>query len=167
MDESDIESISDISDNSDQISACSAHSFQENYILHAFLEKFGLTVAREAVRQIRDILSGQIKSTTHAQPGSRQSQDPNTAPEVSQPVGLSTGSTGKRKLGDLEEDPNDPGGKGSDDDPNKRRRMVSVSANLPPRMRKFACPYYRRNSDRHRKWRSCFGPGWDSIHRVK
>jgi hypothetical protein len=33
--------------------------------------------------------------------------------------------------------------------------------------RRFACPYNRRNPHRHSKNRSCVGPGWSTVHRVK
>jgi ribosome modulation factor len=33
--------------------------------------------------------------------------------------------------------------------------------------RKFACPYFKRNPKKYRKWTSCPGPGWDEVHRVK
>ncbi|KAK0636746.1 hypothetical protein B0T17DRAFT_89192 [Bombardia bombarda] len=33
--------------------------------------------------------------------------------------------------------------------------------------RRFACPFYRRNPKKHLKHRSCAGPGWPSVHRVK
>lgn len=33
--------------------------------------------------------------------------------------------------------------------------------------RKLACPYFRRDPLRHKKHRSCAGPGWITVHRVK
>jgi hypothetical protein len=33
--------------------------------------------------------------------------------------------------------------------------------------RKFACPYFKRNPKKYRKWTSCPGPGWEEVHRVK
>jgi hypothetical protein len=33
--------------------------------------------------------------------------------------------------------------------------------------RKFACPYFKRNPNKYRKWTSCPGPGWEEVHRVK
>lgn len=33
--------------------------------------------------------------------------------------------------------------------------------------KKFACPYFKRNVKKYRKWTSCPGPGWDEVHRVK
>ncbi|KAK3307688.1 uncharacterized protein B0T15DRAFT_393551 [Chaetomium strumarium] len=32
---------------------------------------------------------------------------------------------------------------------------------------KFACPYFKRNPKKYRKWTSCPGPGWDEVHRAK
>lgn len=37
----------------------------------------------------------------------------------------------------------------------------------PPPVRKLACPYYKREPWKHTKHRSCAGPGWLAIHRVK
>jgi hypothetical protein len=31
----------------------------------------------------------------------------------------------------------------------------------------LACPYYKRNPKKHQKLRSCAGPGWSTVHRVK
>ncbi|PSN74914.1 hypothetical protein BS50DRAFT_615700 [Corynespora cassiicola Philippines] len=35
------------------------------------------------------------------------------------------------------------------------------------RNRKFACPYFKRNSEKYISRRSCVGPGWDEVRRVK
>ena len=32
---------------------------------------------------------------------------------------------------------------------------------------RFACPYFKRNPGRHKESRTCAGPGWESVHRVK
>jgi hypothetical protein len=40
------------------------------------------------------------------------------------------------------------------------------SSNAAPTAR-FACPYFKRNAARHQSWRSCAGPGWDTVHRTK
>jgi hypothetical protein len=32
---------------------------------------------------------------------------------------------------------------------------------------KFACPYFQRDRRKYQRWRSCPGPGWDTVHRVK
>ncbi|KAK3381147.1 hypothetical protein B0H63DRAFT_197093 [Podospora didyma] len=44
-----------------------------------------------------------------------------------------------------------------------------VNFKLPPseNTKRFACPFYRRNPKKHLKHRSCGGPGWVSIFRIK
>ncbi|PVH77573.1 hypothetical protein DL98DRAFT_591173 [Cadophora sp. DSE1049] len=57
-----------------------------------------------------------------------------------------------------------------DDSQNDRARKLakcdrSKRAGATPS--KFACPYFKRDPSSHRKLRSCAGPGWDTVHRVK
>ena len=33
--------------------------------------------------------------------------------------------------------------------------------------RRFGCPFYQRNPEKHQYHRSCEGPGWEAVHRVK
>jgi hypothetical protein len=33
--------------------------------------------------------------------------------------------------------------------------------------RRFACPFYQRNPEKHQDHRSCEGPGWEAVRRVK
>ena len=33
--------------------------------------------------------------------------------------------------------------------------------------RKFACPYYKHNPERYKNAKTCMGPGWTTVHRVK
>jgi hypothetical protein len=65
----------------------------------------------------------------------------------------------------------------------KRRRLKSGSLHIPDEelrtslsslnssstlpSARFACPYFKRNAARHQTWRSCAGPGWDTVHRTK
>ena len=34
-------------------------------------------------------------------------------------------------------------------------------------VRKFACPFYKHCPDRYKGIKTCMGPGWDTLHRVK
>jgi hypothetical protein len=34
-------------------------------------------------------------------------------------------------------------------------------------IRRFGCPFYQRNPEKHQFHRSCEGPGWEAVHRVK
>ena len=46
----------------------------------------------------------------------------------------------------------------------KFKQSPSAESLYSPR---FACPFYRRNARKHLKHRSCGGPGWNSVHRIK
>jgi hypothetical protein len=52
-------------------------------------------------------------------------------------------------------------------DGQRRQRPKLTSPGGTPTSRRFACPYYRRNASKHQNCRSCAGPGWDSVRRVK
>jgi hypothetical protein len=72
--------------------------------------------------------------------------------------------TGRRKH-KLEGDedpgpPNDGHGDGAHKRPWTSEKMNAEAS-------RFACPFFKRNSRKHRKYRSCAGPGWDTVHRVK
>lgn len=41
------------------------------------------------------------------------------------------------------------------------------TANIPTPVSRFACPYYKRNPKKHLRHRSCAGPGWGEVRRVK
>ncbi|KAK1672493.1 hypothetical protein BDP55DRAFT_252105 [Colletotrichum godetiae] len=47
--------------------------------------------------------------------------------------------------------------------PNKKRTKTDEDDNRP----KFACPFYKHNPVRYKSHRTCIGPGWPEIHRVK
>lgn len=49
----------------------------------------------------------------------------------------------------------------------KRQRTNSDTAEDDEGKRKLACPYYLRHPKKYMEERSCPGPGWDSVHRLK
>jgi len=72
---------------------------------------------------------------------------------------------GKRRLNDGDTnlpDDDDYGDKGR-----KRRRIAAPAPGKVSIGPHFACPFFKRNPKKHRKWRSCAGPGWKSVHRLK
>jgi hypothetical protein len=79
--------------------------------------------------------------------------------------GGSLASGGKRKSR-IEDSlpPDDP-----DEDGSNKRRRVSIttttedSENGP----RFACPFYKHDPTRYRNRRTCPGPGWPTVHRMK
>jgi hypothetical protein len=61
-----------------------------------------------------------------------------------------------------DEDHNDEG-----DAPRKRSKPNPNLCLADPDPRKFACPFFQRNPERHTGRRSCIGPGFTTVHRVK
>ncbi|KAL3298271.1 Nicotinate-nucleotide diphosphorylase [Colletotrichum asianum] len=56
---------------------------------------------------------------------------------------------------------------GEEDEEEQPRKKRPESDPVDDRKRKLACPFYRRNPERHKRHRSCAGPGWSTIHRLK
>ncbi|KAJ3548084.1 hypothetical protein NM208_g1181 [Fusarium decemcellulare] len=64
---------------------------------------------------------------------------------------------------------NDSGDSGNsgDDQGKKRPKNTALRYSFLGKERRFACPYYRRNPEKHQAYRSCAGPGFLTILRVK
>jgi len=57
---------------------------------------------------------------------------------------------------------------GNDGDPNKRRKVNSNDKSADAnKVKRFACPYFKNNPKLYGDKRSCVGPGWLEVHRVK
>lgn len=93
---------------------------------------------------------------------------PSVFPQNSSQAAIVSSGNSLNKFGKRRADGND--GLPDDDDGGggrKRRRRA------PPALDKvtigpcFACPFFKRNPEKHRKWRSCAGPGWKTVHRMK
>lgn len=52
-------------------------------------------------------------------------------------------------------------------DQGKRRKLNTGSIHTSILRSRFACPFFKRNPDNHQRWRSCRGPGWEEVRRVK
>ncbi|KAF1830104.1 hypothetical protein BDW02DRAFT_573353 [Decorospora gaudefroyi] len=53
------------------------------------------------------------------------------------------------------------------DGPNKRRRGSATNTDDSETGARFACPFYKHDPDRYRNRRTCPGPGWPTVHRMK
>ncbi|KAI1374864.1 hypothetical protein F4677DRAFT_447131 [Hypoxylon crocopeplum] len=69
----------------------------------------------------------------------------------------------KRRLGGDDQDDSSAGGDGGDSNRGGSKR---AKKDTEPE-RKFACPFYKHDPKAHSKHRSCTGPGWTSLHRLK
>ncbi|KAK3331329.1 hypothetical protein B0H66DRAFT_469697 [Apodospora peruviana] len=99
--------------------------------------------------------------------GSQGSSTNNGGPSDGAPRGdgqePATGNGARKRSRD--QDGEDGSSRDQDDGPIKLQRIQSPSPSTTPR--KLACPYFRNNPEHHRQYRSCAGPGWASVHRVK
>ncbi|OTB04062.1 hypothetical protein M426DRAFT_321159 [Hypoxylon sp. CI-4A] len=69
----------------------------------------------------------------------------------------------KRRLDGDDQDNSSAGGNEGDPDRGGNKRAKKD----PEQDRKFACPFYKHDPRAHNKHRSCTGPGWASLHRLK
>ncbi|KAF1967345.1 hypothetical protein BU23DRAFT_602909 [Bimuria novae-zelandiae CBS 107.79] len=74
-------------------------------------------------------------------------------------------SSGKRKARNDESlPPDDP----DEDDASKRRRVsVTTTTEDSETGPRFACPFFKHDPNRYRHRRTCGGPGWPTVHRMK
>lgn len=113
-------------------------------------------------------LRGQIQRNARTYIRSRNSGSESSAAPTSGPSRTSNAGARKRKRGDDDDDDDDDSReRRSGDDGNKRRLAGRDSFGLAAASVRFACPFYKRNPARYISSRSCPGPGWDDVHRVK
>ncbi|KAE9971747.1 hypothetical protein BLS_004325 [Venturia inaequalis] len=74
------------------------------------------------------------------------------------------GASNKRPSRDRE--PGSPDDR-EDGDNDKRRKTTHVPPHPSMLRLRFACPFFKHNADNHQRWRSCRGPGWEEVRRVK
>lgn len=74
------------------------------------------------------------------------------------------GGSNKRPSRDRE--PGSPDDR-EDGDNDKRRKMTHAPPHSSILRLRFACPFFKHNADNHQRWRSCRGPGWEEVRRVK
>ena len=75
---------------------------------------------------------------------------------------LSSGSKRKLRQGSLPPEDED-----DEDGPNKRRRGSVTASDESEMGARFACPFYKHDPNRYRSRRTCPGPGWTTVHRMK
>lgn len=74
-------------------------------------------------------------------------------------------SIGKKRQQRDDPDGNDSGGDDRRRSPRNPKRMKKDSEE--EEKKKYACPYYKYDPTRFKNVRTCCGPGWDELHRVK
>jgi hypothetical protein len=121
-------------------------------------------IRRDVVSKVIQELHGsqQKHGQTSKQNGTSTNYQRGGSSEVATPSSQHSKPGGKRPSRDR--DSNTPDDR-DDGDNDKRRKLHHAPASLL--RSRFACPFYKHNSENHQRWRSCRGPGWDEVRRVK
>ncbi|KAI8205857.1 hypothetical protein K4K54_000594 [Colletotrichum sp. SAR 10_86] len=91
--------------------------------------------------------------------------DPKSSParEVKKPSSASQLNSAKMRLHlEDDEEPNESADEDNDENNRVRKKRTKTGDG-----RKFACPFYKFDSERWKNERNCCGPGWYEIHRLK
>jgi hypothetical protein len=56
---------------------------------------------------------------------------------------------------------------GGDEEGNERKKRAPANRVLRSGGRYFACPFFQRDPEKYSQCRSCPGPGWKTVHRLK
>lgn len=122
-----------------------------------------VNIRNDLVRLVMNQLSG-----TRHHPGSPESnQSSSNQPfsgesHAANPSGQPS-TNGKRSADRCPDSPDDR----DDGDPEKRRKLNPASKPYSTVRWRLACPFYKHNPQNHQKWKSCRGPGFENVHRVK
>ena len=104
------------------------------------------------------------QSGTSSSTGSASNSSDGTSHTGSNETGSSQSGSSPPSAGKKHGRSNDR--EGSDDrQESERRKRINAGPAGPSR--KLACPYYKRRPHIYQSRKSCPGPGWDSVHRLK
>jgi hypothetical protein len=151
--------ISEVTDYSEETNPLERNSSSSPYLF-----TFGMKVLRNIKSEVQKLFDSNDNFTSctnsSSSHGSSQATQPSSTSTTSQP-----NIVGKRHI--REEDGSESPYDGRGNDPGKRPRKSANSLAKPTLHLRLACPFFKRNPDVHQRWRSCAGPGWDTVHRVK
>jgi hypothetical protein len=157
--------VSEATECTDDSSSDSTRSLLRSTNLTLTLREFGLQVLRHISSELLGLLNDSVIFTACAgssgSSGNAQSSNTQISSNDSQPFNSgrspSRGAEGSGK----------PNGNDSNDDRGSGRKLPISQADIYKQVWRLACPFFKRNPENHRKWRSCAGPGWPTVHRVK
>ncbi|KPM40616.1 hypothetical protein AK830_g5932 [Neonectria ditissima] len=82
--------------------------------------------------------------------------------------GKRTSQAAGQKRQHRRDDGGDDENDGDDDDGSRKNKNTKKAKTMNDDTRlRFACPYYKRDPQRFKDHRTCLGPGWTDVHRVK
>ena len=120
-------------------------------IIELILRKVEINLRNAAYKQCtgRSAAHSQAKSTLPSGQSSRKTS-------------VSSGSKRKSRL-----EGSPPPEDDDEDGTSKRRRGSTTTTDESETGARFACPFYKHDPDRYRNRRTCPGPGWPTVHRMK
>jgi len=150
-------------DEGSEAETTSSEAPSESSLIFPVIEAYKRETVESLMTEFKALLDHNLgvrsRGTSTGSPNS--SSSPRSSAEQPSQQGVS----GKGKRKERDEDRSGSSREDGDADRYKKAKVKGPSQDLSPR--KFACPYYRRNCQKHKKYRACAGPGWKSVHRVK
>jgi hypothetical protein len=122
-------------------------------------------------RQIVDRVMAEFHSLLDSHIGARGraggSESSNSQTTTTAQTGRPTGQVANKRKRNGSDDQNSDLPE-NDEDADGRMKLAKLIIQSPEdSSRKLACPYYRRNPLHNQRYRSCAGPGWKTVHRMK
>jgi hypothetical protein len=126
------------------------------------LQILALSVAKAVMHEIYVLMKTECHIRSHA--GGSSSTPASGISELQTASHTSASTSRQRKRS---ADNRSPDEDQEEDDQARKRPLKSAGPNFDSSALRFACPFFKHNPEANRKWRSCAGPGWASVHRVK
>jgi hypothetical protein len=165
------DTMSDTTDYTDVslIEAFEAHPASFSPLLLSLLVSLKLEVISRFKSRLQTMLSrtNDIQERPIHDSKSSSSSSESTS-EITGGTSLSSALLTRGKFPADDNDGNNPG-RGNDDDDRSRKppNDFIIDAQFAEKLKKFACPFYKRFGNRKKLPGSCHGPGWRSVHRLK
>lgn len=118
------------------------------------------------VSAFKDIIAGIVNYTANGGNSSTNTEDTALRPSTTKsPTGTKRAQMDGTPPSDDDDDNDDDDNDGDDEEDRKKRRKFDSTAKKS--VRKLACPYFRRDPEAFKDDKSCSGPGWPDISRLK
>jgi hypothetical protein len=139
---------------------CASLAVRKTALIDAVMDQF-MTFFANCYRSPRIYLAANADALDD---GQNESSKNAFQPSSGNSKSSSHSGKGKRKL---ENDDNNEDGEQDENDEPFHKRHRGASPRAEELEQNFACPYFKRNRRKYQRFRSCPGPGWSTVHRMK
>ena len=168
--DSDIDMLSESETDYDCSTCAGSPSDTENHWIERIISPMTRHIVDRIMNGLHFIFDTKSGIITCTSDGSTSSASPSSNFNSGQGSSASGASNAgsKRSQGDGGDGDSLSPGDNSDNNRGKRPKRNPTSPNSEDgHSLKYACPYFKRKPQRYKQRRSCAGPGWPDIHRVK